>query len=71
MAKSRKRILKENVSSEQNQNQILETMISVKLEAEYIETTPTISLDQFRAYSENDVMSWSRSTQIVKLKKKQ
>ena len=42
----------EIVSSEKHLNQMLETFISMKMEAEYIETIPTISFDRFHEDSE-------------------
>ena len=43
--------------SENNQNQILETFISMKMDAEYNETTPAISFD--RLHVDFDIVSKS------------
>ena len=42
------------VISENNQNQVLETFISMKFDAECNETTPAISLHRFHGNIQND-----------------
>ena len=63
------------VISENTQNEVLETFIYIKMDAECNETTPAISFPRFHEDSEmftkKDVKSWSGRTQIVELEKKQ
>ena len=63
------------VISENTQNKVLETFISMKFDTECNETTPEIIFHRFHEYykilTKMTSKSWSRSTQIVKLEKKQ
>ena len=63
------------VISGNNQNQVLETFIYMKFDAECNKTTPVIESYRFHEDSEmftkNDVRKVRRRTQIVKSKKKQ
>ena len=65
----------EIVISGNNQNQVLETFISIKFDAECNETTPAIVFLRFHEDSEmftkNNIKKVSGSTQIVELEKKQ
>ena len=65
--------------SENNLNQMLETFISIKIDAEYNETTPMMSFDRFhkdfticlKNKAKHLTKKASRSTQIVELEKNQ
>ena len=61
--------------SENNQNQVLETFISIKFDAECNETTPAILFlrfhEDFSIYTKKASKGWPRRTQIVEIEKKQ
>ena len=61
--------------SENDQNQVLEMFISMKFDGESNETTPAIISYRFhedsKMFTKKDVKSWSNTTQIVELEKKQ
>ena len=63
------------VISENNQNQVLETFISMKFDAECNETTPAISFHRFHGNIQNDANLRNKTVngraQIVKFEKKQ
>ena len=63
------------VISVNNQNQLLETFISMKFDVECNETTPAISFHRFRGNIQNDAnvrdKTANGTAQIVELEKKQ
>ena len=65
----------EIVISENNKNPMLDTFISMKMDAEYNENTPTISFDRFHENSEIFTKMTSNvgrvSSEIVELEKNQ
>ena len=65
----------EIVISENTKNEVPETVIAMKCDAESNETTPAIILYRFHEdcemFTKKDVKSWSRRTLIVEFEKKQ
>ena len=61
--------------SENTQNEVLETFICIKMDAESNETIPEISLlrlhEDYEMLKKNNIKKVSGSTQIVKFEKKQ